>query len=81
MVSNDDFDGKATHLNCFYLHDNFEQKYPKPAIVISLDITSQRIPLRNDFSFIFLHFYRKFVKKDILKMTQILIQNLKRFKN
>ena len=33
MVSNDDFDGKATHLNCFYLHINFEQKYPKPAIV------------------------------------------------
>jgi len=32
MVSNDDFDGKATHLNCFYLHINFEQKYPKPAI-------------------------------------------------
>ena len=35
MVSNDDFDGKATHLNCFYLHINFEQIYPKPAIVIS----------------------------------------------
>ena len=34
MVSNDDFDGKATHLNCFYLQINFEQKYPKPAIVI-----------------------------------------------
>ena len=34
MVSNDDFDGKATHLNCFYMHINFEQKYPKPAIVI-----------------------------------------------
>ena len=33
MVSNDDFDGKATHLNFFYLHINFEQKYPKPAIV------------------------------------------------
>ena len=33
MVSSDDFDGKATHLNCFYLHINFEQKYPKPAIV------------------------------------------------
>ena len=26
MVSNDDFDGKATHLSCFYLHINFEQK-------------------------------------------------------
>ena len=34
MVFNDDFDGKATHLNCFYLYINFEQKYPKPAIVI-----------------------------------------------
>ena len=33
MVSNDDFDGKATHFNCFYLQINFEQKYPKPAIV------------------------------------------------
>ena len=32
MVSNDDFDGKATHLNCFYLHINFEQKYPELAI-------------------------------------------------
>ena len=34
MVSNDDFDGKATHLNCFYLHINFEQKYLKLAIVV-----------------------------------------------
>jgi hypothetical protein len=34
MVSNDDFDGKATHLNCFYLHKNFEQKYLKHAIVM-----------------------------------------------
>ena len=33
MVSNDDFGGKATH---FYLHINFEQKYPKPAIVARL---------------------------------------------
>ena len=33
MVSNDDFDDKATHSNCFYLHINFEQKYPEPAIV------------------------------------------------
>ena len=33
MVSNDDFDGKATNLNCFYLHINFEQKYSKPAIL------------------------------------------------
>ena len=35
MVSNDAFDGKATHLDCFYLHTNFEQKYPKPAIVLA----------------------------------------------
>ena len=35
MVSNDDFDGKATNLNYFYLHINFEQKYLKPAIVSS----------------------------------------------
>ena len=34
MVANDDFDSKATHLNCFYIHMIFEQKYPKPAIVI-----------------------------------------------
>ena len=33
MVANDDFDGKATHSNCFYMHMIFEQKYPKPAIV------------------------------------------------
>jgi hypothetical protein len=33
MVANDDFDGKASHLNCFYMHMNFEQKYPKLAIV------------------------------------------------
>ena len=33
MVANDDFDGKATHINCFYMHMIFEQKYPKPAIV------------------------------------------------
>ena len=33
MISND-FDGKATHLNYFYLHINFEQNYPKPAICI-----------------------------------------------
>ena len=32
MVANDNFDGKATHLNCFFMHLNFEQKYPKPAM-------------------------------------------------
>ena len=36
MVANDDFDGKATHLNCFYMHRIFEQKYPKQAIVMKL---------------------------------------------
>ena len=29
MVPNDDFDSKATHLNCFYQHINFEQKFPQ----------------------------------------------------
>ena len=45
MVSNDDFDGKATHLNCFYLHINFEQIYPKPAIVITIQqlLTDQKL--------------------------------------
>ena len=33
MVSNDDFDGKATNLNYLYLQTNFEQKFLKPAIV------------------------------------------------
>ena len=30
MVANDDFDGKAPHINCFYMHMIFEQKYLKP---------------------------------------------------
>ena len=34
MVANDDFDGKATHLNFFYMHMIFEQKYPKSALVV-----------------------------------------------
>ena len=42
MVSNDDFDGKATNLNCFYIHINFEQKYPKPAIVPSKQVPQFR---------------------------------------
>ena len=42
MVSNDDFDGKATHLICFYMHINFEQKYHKPAIVVqSRNVTTR----------------------------------------
>ena len=42
MVDDDGFDGKATHLNCFDMHINFEQKYPQPAIVI---IRSSRLDL------------------------------------
>ena len=34
MDTNDDFYGKELNLNCFYMHTNFEQKYPKTAIVI-----------------------------------------------
>ena len=33
MVAKYDFDGKATQLNCFYMHMIFEKKYRKPAIV------------------------------------------------
>ena len=36
MDTNDDFYGKELNLNCFYMHTNFEQKYPKTAIVIGL---------------------------------------------
>ena len=35
MVANDDFDGKATHLNCFYMHMIFEQKYPKSGYMVN----------------------------------------------
>ena len=31
MDFNEDFDGKPTNLNCFYMDMIFEQKYPKPA--------------------------------------------------
>ena len=41
MVSNDDFNGKATHLNCFYMHINSEQKYPKPAIVTRVGLNKR----------------------------------------
>jgi hydrogenase maturation factor len=37
MDTNDDFYGKELNLNCFYMHTNFEQKYPKTAIVICMD--------------------------------------------
>ena len=47
MVSNDDFDGKATHLNCFYLHINFEQKYPKLAIVEQLKCVGAYLSIHN----------------------------------
>ena len=33
MDTNDDFYGKELNLNCFYMHTNFGQKYPKTAIV------------------------------------------------
>ena len=33
MATNDDFYGKELNLNCFYMHTNFEQKYPKTAVV------------------------------------------------
>ena len=36
MDTNDDFYGKELNLNYFYMHTNFEQKYPKKAIVGSL---------------------------------------------
>ena len=38
MDSNDDFYGKELNLNCFYMHTNFGQKYPKTAIVTSKGI-------------------------------------------
>ena len=49
MVSKDDFDGKATNLYCFYLHINFEQKYPKPASVRPEDTGIMRARLILDF--------------------------------
>ena len=45
MVYNDDFDGKAAHLNGFYLHINFKQKYPKSALVSSVVSTYFLIPI------------------------------------
>ena len=38
MDTNDDFYGKELNLNCFYMHSNFEQKYPKTAIVHSVQL-------------------------------------------
>ena len=35
MDANDDLYGKELNLNCFYMHAIIEQKYTKPAIVIS----------------------------------------------
>ena len=35
MDANDSFDGKPTNVNCFYMHTIFEQKYLKPAIVLT----------------------------------------------
>ena len=33
MDANDDLYGKELDLNCFYMPTNFEQKYPKTAIM------------------------------------------------
>ena len=45
MDTNDDFYGKELNLNCFYMHTNFEQKYPKTAIVIGPDSPCSNIKL------------------------------------
>ena len=58
MVSNDDFDGKATNLNCFYLHINFEQKYLKPAIVASQTLEVNLHKIKSDCEYI--HTYGTF---------------------
>ena len=47
MISNDDFDGKATHFNFFYMHINFEQKHPKPTIVTWVDFATYLFDLTN----------------------------------
>ena len=38
MDTNDDFYGKEFNLNCFYMHINFDQKYPKTAIVCTAHV-------------------------------------------
>ena len=51
MVSNDDFDGKTTHLNCFYLHINFEQKISQTGhsdIIITVHIVKKILPSKDD---------------------------------
>ena len=48
MDTNDDFYGKELNLNCFYMHTNFEQKYPKTAIVNGRDqVALELFPIRN----------------------------------
>ena len=64
MVSNDDFDGKATNLNCFYLHINFEQKYPKPAIVV----------IRGPWSNLKVFHFKVYFQKSIAPTTQLLTE-------
>jgi hypothetical protein len=39
MDASDDFYDKELNLNCFYMHAIFEQKYHKPAIVITKNRT------------------------------------------
>ena len=46
MDTNDDFYGKELNLNCFYMHTNFEQKYPKTAIVITQHKVLEQIDKR-----------------------------------
>ena len=38
MDANDDFYGKELNMNCFFMHSNFGQKYPKMAIVRVPDV-------------------------------------------
>ena len=42
MDTNDDFYGKELNLNCFYMHTNFGQKYPKTAIVIKKQTNNKK---------------------------------------
>ena len=47
MDTNDDFYGKELNLNCFYMHTNFEQKYPKTAIVACWGLHLAGVPSGN----------------------------------
>ena len=43
MDTNDDFYGKELNLNCFYMHTNFEQKYPEMVTVVFKVIEIEKI--------------------------------------